>query len=254
MVLSRNYSDTQRRRPIQSEEFSPNRNVFCHPQTLPAKRLESYLLKNGITNPSIQKGFLSGVNPGTAEHIFTTIAIIDYAIQHGSPLVVTFLNLQNAFGSVAQFDHRHFYSYQTTRQTDHEYLQRLLQAHCVCETENPYLFKIKRGTFQGDTLSPVIFLTVFNPLIELSSRLTTSGFSLKVPVPNSVGLPPVNSATYVNWDENSDESAGWYYAVLKKHLSDGTTNIEYANKDTETINLHSVKWEPTKKGQKTVSP
>ena len=56
------------------------------------------------------------------------------------------------------------------------------------------MFEIKHGMFQGDTLSPVIFL---NPLIELSSRLTTSGFSLKVPVPNSVGLPSVNSATYV---------------------------------------------------------
>ena len=73
--------------------------------------------------------------------------------------------------------------------------------------------------FQGDTLSPVIFLTVFNPLIELSSCLTTTGFSLKVPVPNSVGLPPVNSATYVYWDENSDESVGWYYAVVKKNTS-----------------------------------
>ena len=65
------------------------------------------------------------------------------------------------------------------------------------------MFKIKCGMFQGDTLSPVIFLTVFNPLIELSSRHTTSGFSLKVPVPNSVGLPRINSATYVYWDENS---------------------------------------------------
>ena len=96
-------------------------------------------------------------------------------------------------------------------------------------------------------LSPVIFLTVFNPPIELSSCLTTSGFSLKVPVPNSVGLPPVNSTTYVYWDENSDKPVGWYYAVVKKHLSDSTTNIEYANKDTETVNLHSVKWESTKK-------
>ena len=93
---------------------------------------------------------------------------------------------------------------------------------------------------------------MFNPIIELSSCLTTSGFSLKVPVPNSVGLPPVNSATCVYWDENSDEPVGWDYAVVKKHLSDGTTNIEYANKDTETVNLHSVntvKWKSTKKGQ-----
>ena len=95
---------------------------------------------------------------------------------------------------------------------------------------------------------------MFNPIIELSSCLTTSGFSLKVPVPNSVGLPPVNSATCVYWDENSDEPVGWDYAVVKKHLSDGTTNIEYATKDTETVNLHSVKWESTRKGQKMYFP
>ena len=58
--------------------------------------------------------------------------------------------------------------------------------------------------------------------------------------------------TTVYWDENSDEPVGWDYAVVKKHLSDGATNIEYANKDTETVNLHSVntvKWKSTKKGQ-----
>ena len=64
------------------------------------KRLETYLLKNDIIDPSIQKGFLTGIN-GTIEHTFTTTAIIDNAIQHGNPLAVTFLDLQNAFGSVA---------------------------------------------------------------------------------------------------------------------------------------------------------
>ena len=49
------------------------------------------------------------------------------------------------------------------------------------------VFEIKRKV----TLClPVIFLTVFNPLIELSSCLTTSTLSLKVPVLNSVGPSP----------------------------------------------------------------
>ena len=71
-------------------------------------------------------------------------------------------------------------------------------------------FIIKRGRFQGDTLSPLIFLTVFNAVVELSNYFPTCGFSLKVPVPNSAGLPPVNSAIYVHWDESSlDEPTGW---------------------------------------------
>ena len=50
-------------------------------------------------------------------------------------------------------------------------------------------FKIQRGVFQGDTLSPLIFLLAFNPLIELCNNLPSGGFSLKLPVPNSSGLP-----------------------------------------------------------------
>ena len=118
-------------RPIAMSSVSPK--LF---HKILAKRLESYLEKNGIINPSIQKGFLSGIN-GTAEHIFTTTVIIDIAIQHGSPLVVTVLNLQNAYCSVA---HGLITDILTTRQPDHKYLQWLLQVHCVSENqrlENP---------------------------------------------------------------------------------------------------------------------
>ncbi len=108
--------------------------------------------------------------------------------------------------------------------------------------------------FQGDTLSPVIFLFSFNPVIELANRLSTSGFSLRIPIPNSTGLPPLNSAIYVFWDEISDEPRSWYYALVKEHLSDGTSIIEYSNNATETINLHSVKWKLTTKAQKPYLP
>ena len=49
---------------------------------------------------------------------------------------------------------------------------------------------------------------------------------MRTPVPNSAGLPPVNTAIYVYWDEVSDEPKGWYYAVVRNHLPDGTTRIE----------------------------
>ena len=87
-------------------EIHPTRRLSAllhYPQTLPqnsSKRPRILFAKNGIISPSIQNGFLSGVN-GTAEHIFTTTAIIDNAIQHGSAFAITFLDLQNEFGSVA---------------------------------------------------------------------------------------------------------------------------------------------------------
>ena len=80
-------------------------------------------------------------------------------------------------------------------------------------------FKIQRGVFQGDTLSPLIFLLAFNPLIELCNSLPSCGFSLKLAIPDSSGLPPVDIAIYVEWNEaSSDEPCGWYHVVVKEYL------------------------------------
>ena len=38
-----------------------------------------------------------------------------------------------------------------------------------------------------------------------------------LPVPKSSGLPPINTAIYVGWNEaSSDEPTGWYYAIVSK--------------------------------------
>ena len=50
-----------------------------------------FCLTNKIIDPSIQKGFLSGVN-GTMEHFFTLISIIDHALKNDLPLTITFIN------------------------------------------------------------------------------------------------------------------------------------------------------------------
>ena len=165
-----------------------------------AKRLESYLLQNGIVNPSIQKGFLTGIN-GTAEHSFTTTAIINNAIQHGCPLTITFLDLQNAFGSVAHPLITDILTHIKLPDNVMSYTSdgySKLTAFVKTKDWTTPTFEIKCGMFQGDTLSPTIFLAVFNPLIQLSYHLTTSGFFLTMPVPNSVGLPSINSAIYVH--------------------------------------------------------
>ena len=222
-----------------------------------AKRLEKFLLQNNIINPSLQKGFLSGIN-GTVEHIFAICSILDNAIQHGLPLAMSFLDLSNAFGSVSHLlirDILHHIQLPTefTTYVINSYAQL---AGCVktkrWSTPN---FKIQRGVFQGDTLSPLIFLLAFNPLIELCNTLSSCGFSLKLPVPDSSGLPPVNTAIYVEWNEaSSDEPAGWYYAVVKGYLPDGQAKIEYADHASETLDLKAIRWVHTRKGQKAYLP
>ena len=41
------------------------------------------------------------------------------------------------------------------------------------------MFSFKRGIFQGDPLSPVIFLMVLNPIIELLQKEIKHGFDLE---------------------------------------------------------------------------
>ena len=78
---------------------------------------------------------------------------------------------------------------------------------------------------------------------------------MKLPVQNSSGLPPINTAFYVEWNEtSSDKLPGWYYAVthivVKEYLPDSQAKIEYADHASETLDLHSIHWEHTRKGQK----
>ena len=63
-------------------------------------RLEMYLRTNGVIDTSVQKGFVSGL-PGVFEHIYSLSAIMQDAKTNKSPLMMTFLDLKNAFGSVS---------------------------------------------------------------------------------------------------------------------------------------------------------
>ena len=49
---------------------------------------------------SVQKGFVSGL-PGVFEHIYSLSTIMQDAATNKNPLMMTFLDLKNAFGSVS---------------------------------------------------------------------------------------------------------------------------------------------------------
>ena len=65
-----------------------------------SRRLERFLLVNGIVDPTIQKGFLHRVS-GAIEHTSVLGAIIDQARELKLPMCLTFLDLKNAYGSVS---------------------------------------------------------------------------------------------------------------------------------------------------------
>ena len=211
-------------------------------------QLERFLRDNDIIDTSLQKGFLTNIN-GTMEHIFATSAIIQNAVQNGLPLSVTFLNLKNAFGSVP---HQLIYNMLAYIQLPLEvgsYISSAysqLTARVVTKNWSTPSFPISKGVFQGDTLSPLIFLITFNPIIQLAQSLSTCGFQLKLSDSTTQELRKVNSNLYVQWDEvDSDEPQGWYLAKVISVSSDGTATVLYRKgKTLETFNLFEINWFP----------
>ena len=59
-----------------------------------------------------------------------------------------------------------------------------LSARVVTKNWSTPSFPVSRGVFQGDTLSPLIFLITFNPIIQLAQSLSTCGFQLKLSDPH----------------------------------------------------------------------
>ena len=199
---------------------------------------------------------MTGIN-GTMEHIFSVSAIIQNAIERGLLLAMTFLDLANAFGSVSHELILDMLVHCKLSQEVISYITSLyskLTAYVKTRKWSTDKFKIGRGVFQGDTLSPLIFLIAFNPVIQLAQSLNTCGFCLRIPS-NLSGMPKTNSYIYALWDEpNSNEPVGWYLAKVNSIESDGL--ICWYRKDnlTEVIKLVDLKWKPARGTDKWYRP
>ena len=106
--------------------------------------------------------------------------------------------------------------------------------------ERQTLFQLV-GVFQGDTLSPLIFLVAFNPLIKGTvHHLAGSVYSTHPPPTQGVsqkGIP-----LYTLWNEpQSEVPHGWYLAKVTYISDDGNAVILYKRSYIEeTVNLLNV--------------
>ena len=160
-------------------------------QSVPLKVFTS-CLRNGIFNvlsannyieQEIQKGFTPGLS-GTFEHTAQMAAIINKARTKQRSLVITLLDLKNAFGEV------HHNLIQTALDYHHipDHIKSLVKSLytdfktsiLTNEFRTPFI-SVGRGVLQGDCLSPLLFNLCFNTFLQhiKSEKYRQFGFSLK---------------------------------------------------------------------------
>ena len=215
-----------------------------------ANRLENYLLAYHFMSTTTQKGFLTDIS-GTMEHILATTAILENAKSLGLPLNITFLDLSNAFGSISHQLINDMLKYVKVPNAVSSYVTNAysqLKAFTHSRTWNTDLFSIKQGVFQGDTLSPTIFLLCFQPIIQLANASPQAvDISPSSKYLHLRAYPPCSSSIYLQWnEEDSDEPPGWYRCKVSEHTISGETKVQYPNGTYEIINLHKLKWSSCK--------
>ena len=219
-----------------------------------SRRLEEYLKVNSVIDACVQKGFLTGV-PGVFEHVYSLSAILQDALAKKKPLMMIFLDLRNAFGSVS---HQLIFDMLTAVRVPSSYLQYIqsfyshLSVTIMSKSWETDPIPFRRGVFQGDTLSPIVFLLVFNPILQLAESLNQSyGYKFLLPVEGTDTFPPVQTFIYVKWTESGDELPGWYKAQVEQYYLDGSCKIVYCNDNdcevSEVVNFNSVDWKPCSK-------
>ena len=152
---------------------------------------------------------------------------------HSLPFSLSFIDLKNAFGSVS---HKYILDMLRYIKVSTEvlgYIRNLyssLSAYVFNKSWRASDFPIKRGVFQDDILSPVLFLIAFNPILQAvyssSKRLFTH--RKKEHQDSSQLVPRVGS--FALWDgESSEKKSGWYLAKIVSLSAEGKATLLYCS-------------------------
>ena len=157
-----------------------------------ARSLAAWAKDNGVINTSWQKGFMPGVT-GTIEHAYRVVGALQNAKSSGRQIVQVFIDLANAFGSVA---HGHIL-FALARAGVPLPVQHLIQDYyrglrVVVDSGSFLSSPIEQliGVFQGCPLSPVIFNISIGILYDWYARPEFADFAYCFKVPD--GAPPVS--------------------------------------------------------------
>ncbi len=145
-----------------------------------SNRILDYLIGNGFIDSSMQKAFINNIN-GTIEHNQLLQEIISHARVNKRTCHVTFFDLKDAFGSIPHELIEHCLERYKIPNNVKSYIMELYSNISGVVSGNGWFseeFTFQRGVFQGDPLSPTIFITVFNPLLEYLKSESKHGYKL----------------------------------------------------------------------------
>lgn len=172
-----------------------------------------FMINNKYLSTKTQKAFIDNV-PGCIEHHLKLLSSISDAKEVHRSLAICWIDLANAYGSVHHdlilFALNHYHAPSCFSDLISSTYSGLSAAVRSREWMSPSI-PFKRGVFQGDPLSVVIFNTVINTLVDATLQHTSLGYSLSGIHPPS----PINLLQYA--DDSSflaDGPASCQYLLL----------------------------------------
>ena len=144
-------------------------------------RLQVFMLRNNYISRNIQKGFLSGM-PGCIEHTFALLEGLCDAKDSYRQIVLTWLDLANAYGSVRhnliQFALNWYHVPNDIQELIFDYYEKLCALISTKKWSTGF-FLWDIGLFQGCVLSTILFDGVFQLLLDFLRPVNKLGYQFK---------------------------------------------------------------------------
>ena len=168
IILIKKVFDEPNNDPSNFRMISLTLNIGKLYHTLESHRAMQYMVENKYLDPTAQKAYLEGIN-GCVEHVVVVQEVIQHAKHNKEDVNITWFDLEDAFGSVPHVLIPYVMSYYHIPEKIITYVTSLyskLTGKVFTRSWESELFHFLRGVFQGDPYSGIIFLIIFNPIIE----------------------------------------------------------------------------------------